>query len=126
MTYFNGGHPAPMLSRAGGAFEPLSVPRGLVVGAIEGIRYEAATLRLAPGDRLVAFTDGVTEAEDAQGGMFGEDRIRATLDACDRKDAAGIAQAVREAVGRFSEDVPQSDDITLLALTYRGDGTAIR
>ncbi|MCU0855734.1 MAG: SpoIIE family protein phosphatase, partial [Rhodobacteraceae bacterium] len=76
MTYFNGGHPAPLLSRAGGPFEPLPVPRGPIVGAIEGIRYQAATVRLVPGDRLVAYTDGVTEAEDAQGGMFGEDRIR--------------------------------------------------
>jgi sigma-B regulation protein RsbU (phosphoserine phosphatase) len=121
MTYFNGGHPAPLLSRAGGPFEPLPVPRGPVVGAIEGIRYQAATVRLVPGDRLVAYTDGVTEAEDAQGGMFGEDRIREALDACDGRDAAGLAQAVREAVARFSADVPQSDDITLLALTYRGE-----
>ena len=126
MTYFNGGHPAPLLSRAGGPFEPLPVPRGLVVGVVDGIRYEAATLQLEPGDRLLAYTDGVTEAEDTQGAMFGDDRLREALDRCGRHDAVGVAEAVREAVSRFSAGVPQSDDITLLALTYRGEGTMIR
>ena len=126
MTYFNGGHPAPLLSRAGGPFKPLPVPRGLVVGAIDGIRYEAATLQLEPGDRLLAYTDGVTEAEDTQGAMFGDDRLREVLDRCGRHDAVGVAEAVREAVSQFSAGVPQSDDITLLALTYRGEGATIR
>jgi sigma-B regulation protein RsbU (phosphoserine phosphatase) len=119
MTFFNGGHPAPLLSRAGGPFEPLPVPRGLVVGAIDGVHYQSARLRLEPGDRLVAYTDGVTEAEDAGGELFGEDRLRAVLDACGRHDAAGLVGVVREAVGRFSTGVPPSDDVTLLALVYR-------
>lgn len=119
LTYFNGGHPPPLLSRAGGAFEFVPVPRGLVVGVMEGVPYEATTLQLQPGDRLVAYSDGVTEAESAGGEMFGDDRLRAVLDQCGRDDAAGLVEAGREAVRRFAVDAPQSDDITLLALVFR-------
>jgi sigma-B regulation protein RsbU (phosphoserine phosphatase) len=118
MTCYNGGHPLPLLSRAGGPFEPLSLPRCLVVGILDGVPYPAVTLNLGPGDRLVAFSDGVTEAEDSAGGMFGEERLRETLDACRRQDAAGMVEAVRAAIERFVGDAPQSDDITLLALSY--------
>jgi sigma-B regulation protein RsbU (phosphoserine phosphatase) len=103
----------------GGAFEFVPVPRGLVVGVMEGVPYEATTLQLQPGDRLVAYSDGVTEAESAGGEMFGDDRLRAVLDQCGRDDAAGLVEAGREAVRRFAVDAPQSDDITLLALVFR-------
>jgi sigma-B regulation protein RsbU (phosphoserine phosphatase) len=118
MTCYNGGHPPPLLSRAGGPFEPLSLPRCLVVGILDGAPYPAHELDLAPGDRLVAFSDGVTEAEDPAGRLFGDERLREVLDACGRRDAEGMVAAVRDAVRRFVGDAPQSDDITLLALSY--------
>jgi serine phosphatase RsbU (regulator of sigma subunit) len=90
-----------------------------VIGILGGVPYPAITLNLGCGDRLVAFSDGVTEAEDPTGHMFGEDRLRETLDACRRQDAAGMVEAVRAAIEGFVGDAPQSDDITLLALSYR-------
>ena len=118
MTCYNGGHPPPLLSRAGGPFEPLSLPRSLVIGIVDGVPYPAVTVQLERGDRLVAFSDGVTEAEDPAGRLFGDDRLRASLDACGRHDAAGMVDAVRAAIEDFVGGAPQSDDITLLALSY--------
>ena len=119
MTCYNGGHPAPLLSRAGGPFEPVPLPRGLVLGVVDGMPYQPVTVQLKPGDRLVVFSDGVTEAEDAEDRMFGDDRLRECLDACGRRDAQGLVEAVRDAVRDFVGDASQSDDITLLALAYR-------
>jgi sigma-B regulation protein RsbU (phosphoserine phosphatase) len=119
MTCYNGGHPPPLVSRAGRPFEPLSLPRGLVVGIVDGVPYHPVTMRLEPGDRLVVFSDGVTEAEDADGRMFGDDRLRECLDACGRHDAQGLVEAVVDAVRGFAGDAAQSDDLTLLALAYR-------
>jgi sigma-B regulation protein RsbU (phosphoserine phosphatase) len=118
LTCYNGGHPPPLISRGGAPFAPLALPRGLVVGIVEGVPYPAATVRLEPGDRLVVYTDGVTEAEDPAGRMFGEERLCATLDGCASRDAAGLVEAVRAAVRDFAGAAPQSDDITLLALGY--------
>jgi sigma-B regulation protein RsbU (phosphoserine phosphatase) len=118
LTCYNGGHPLPLLSRAGGPFAPVVLPRGLVVGIVDGVPFPAAAVQLAPGDRLVVYTDGVTEAEDPDGRLFGEERLRATLDACPRRDAAGLVDAVRAAVRDFAGTASQSDDITLLALGY--------
>ena len=122
MICYNGGHPPPLLSRDGGPFEPLSLPRSLVVGIVDGVPYPAVTVQLERGDRLVAFSDGVTEAEDLAGRMFGDDRLRETLDACGRRDAAGLVEAIRAAIRDFVGDAPQSDDITLLALSYHPAG----
>ncbi len=124
LRYFNGGHLAPMLSRDGGPFTPVPMPRGLVLGAVDGVPFEHRALRLQAGDRLVVYSDGVTEAEDAFGNFFGEERLREVLDACGRHDAQGLVAAVREAVEAFSKDVPQSDDVTVLALVYRGQGAS--
>jgi sigma-B regulation protein RsbU (phosphoserine phosphatase) len=118
LTCYNGGHPPPLISRGGAPFAPLALPRGLVVGIVEGVPYPAATVRLEPGDRLVVYTDGVTEAEDPAGRMFGEERLCATLDGCASRDAAGLVEAVRAAVRDFAGAAPQSDDMTLLALGY--------
>ena len=122
MICYNGGHPPPLLSRDGGPFEPLSLPHSLVVGIVDGVPYPAVTVQLERGDRLVAFSDGVTEAEDLAGRMFGDDRLRETLDACGRRDAAGMVEAIRAAIRDFVGDAPQSDDITLLALSYHPAG----
>jgi sigma-B regulation protein RsbU (phosphoserine phosphatase) len=84
-----------------------------------GVDYAPWTMQLQPGDRLVAYTDGVTEAEDPDGAMLGDARLAAALDACAACDAAGLVQAVRAEVDRFAAGAAQSDDITLLALAYR-------
>jgi sigma-B regulation protein RsbU (phosphoserine phosphatase) len=120
LRYFNGGHLAPLLSRDGGPFTPVPMPRGLVLGAVDGVPFEHRALQLQAGDRLVVYSDGVTEAEDAFGNFFGEERLREVLERCGRHDAEGLVTAVREAVEGFSKDVPQSDDVTVLALVYRG------
>jgi sigma-B regulation protein RsbU (phosphoserine phosphatase) len=79
---------------------------------------------VAPGDVLLLFTDGVTEADRADGTFFGEDRLGATLAAARGASPPETVRRIAEAVEAFAAGAPQADDITLLCLAFRGDAAA--
>jgi len=109
LAYANAGHNPPLLFR-GGALRARLEERGPVLGVIETARYATVTVDLEPGDRLVLYTDGLSEAEDSQGEMFGERRI---IESVLREPSARperikrllIDEAVRFSGGRFGDDV---------------------
>jgi sigma-B regulation protein RsbU (phosphoserine phosphatase) len=116
LRYTNAGHNFPVLMRADGTRELLATG-GLVVGMMEGLPYEEGVVSLATGDRLVFYTDGVSEAANASGEMFGEDRLYALLDALPRAlPAEGIVNRVLEGVRAFLGGTEAGDDITVMAL----------
>ncbi len=110
MELINCGHVPPLIISKGKVekVEAGNLPVGLIAGA----EFTATKLTLAPGDRLSVVTDGVTEAEDATGEFFGNDRLE---DCCNN----GFA-AVEQAVTDFRGATPLSDDCTITELTYRG------
>lgn len=123
VTVLNGGHPPPLLSRQGGAFQVIGGARGPLLGVAPHARYQSAELTLAPGDRIVLYSDGVTEAEDPDRTMFTLDGALASLDRHPPEDSmGGLVRALAEGVGEFSRGAEQSDDITILALRYLGPG----
>jgi sigma-B regulation protein RsbU (phosphoserine phosphatase) len=125
LTYSSGGHPPPCIVRADGGVEFLPQTAGAGLGASARITFGAGTARLECGDGLLLYTDGVTEAMDAGGAMFGEQRLRAALaDAGARAGAAHMLTAVRTALDDFTAGAEQYDDITMLAFrrTRLGDG----
>ncbi|MGK5519527.1 SpoIIE family protein phosphatase [Micromonospora sp. URMC 107] len=111
-----GGHPSPLLVRADGGVTPVAVG-GMPVGALAAARFAEAELHLAPGERLLAYTDGVLEARGGPGGQdqFGEERLRAAL-----ASAAGLPPAalVDRLLGAVDEwlDGQSQDDIAMLAV----------
>jgi sigma-B regulation protein RsbU (phosphoserine phosphatase) len=123
LTLASAGHPPPLLLPLGGA------PRwtGLVTGTLAGIEpslpQRAIAIQLAPGDRVLAFTDGVTEAMNEQGQLFGEARLLAAA-ASSAPGAQAVLDAVGSAVRAFAGATPQSDDIALLAVQFLGAGGA--
>jgi len=110
------GHDPPVLVPAVGAPAPVAVEGGRVLGLIDTPDFPVNRLRLAPGDAVVLFTDGVGEAQDAAGGFFGVERVVACLVASRERSAAGVTEALLGAVRSFAGDAPQSDDITILTL----------
>jgi len=117
LTSSNAGHNPPILVRADGSFERLSVG-GLVLGVNENASYEQSDMRLAAGDRLVLFTDGLNEAEDADGNDFGDDRLVDSVVANRSQPAAALLDSVFGRVrvftgGRFR------DDATLITVAMR-------
>ena len=118
----NAGHEYPALRRADGSFELVKDRHGFVVGGMDGTRYREYSLELAPGDRLFVYTDGVTEATDAQKQLFGNDRLVEALRRDENGTPAQIIDAVTRAAAEFVGKAPQFDDMTMLCLEYKGPG----
>jgi sigma-B regulation protein RsbU (phosphoserine phosphatase) len=120
LTAANAGHEYPALKRADGAFELFRDKHGLVIGAMDGVKYREYELQLRPGDKLFAYTDGVPEATDAGGEMFGLERMLDALNGQSGAEPEKILKNVRRAVDDFVQDAEQFDDLTMLCLEYRG------
>lgn len=117
MTFANAGHPPPLRLREGhGPSDPLLVeelpsPREMVAGAFEDVVYAASTAMLAPGDGVLLYTDGVTEALRADGQRFGP--LQEHLDGLPRISSE-LNCFINEKIQLFVQEAPQADDITLL------------
>ena len=124
LTAANAGHEYPVLMRAGEPFELYKDKHGFVIGGMEGVKYRQYELQINPGDKLFLYTDGVPEATDANGELFGTGRMIAALN--ERKDDSPtkVLEGVRRAVDDFVKESEQFDDLTMLCLVYRGPEAA--
>jgi serine phosphatase RsbU (regulator of sigma subunit) len=113
LDYSNAGHNPPLLIRKSGEQEPLEA-MGTVLGVIPEIGYEEKREEFRPGDMLVIYSDGVTEAESPAGEEFGEQRLADMLVANREKPAAEIVEHVIQAVAEWIAGAPPADDVTLL------------
>lgn len=116
VSFANAGHNPPLVRRKGGQFEYFKSRPGFVLGGMEGIRYRSGELELNPGDEIFLYTDGVTEANDKDNALYGEDRLLAALNALGDVDAQTICRRVRADVDAFVGQADQFDDITMLHL----------
>ena len=119
LTAANAGHEYPVLKRADGGFELLKGKHGLVIGAVDGVKYKDYELQLRPGDKLFVYTDGVPEATDADNNLFGTERMLAALNTAAEEGPEQVLKRVRGAVDAFVKDAAQFDDLTMLCLEYR-------
>ncbi len=126
LSYSNAGHNPPLLVHAGGAVERLPLPPGFVLGASPDPVYETRSVVLAPGDGLVAYTDGVTEAMNARREQYSERRLAETVRAASGASPEALVAAVARSVAEHAAGEPQSDDITILSFRYRGAAGAPR
>ncbi len=114
-VYSNGGHCHPLLDD-GSATVPLTLPRGVLVGAFPGMAYSSLSLDLTPGDLLFIYTDGITEAESPAGVPFSLSACRSVLEREREAPLPRLLEQLREEVRRFTGSPGLEDDCTLLAL----------
>lgn len=114
LTYTNAGHNPPLVARQDGSCLKLETG-GTVLGMFADGSYEQASIDLLPGDRLVMFTDGITEATDSNGEEFGEERLIAILRAHPAPSAADLCDAIMRDVTQFCRE-DFADDATLLTV----------
>jgi sigma-B regulation protein RsbU (phosphoserine phosphatase) len=116
LTYCNAGHNPPLVVGAAGV-RRLEVG-GPIVGLFEGAVFQEETVVLAPGDWLIVFSDGVSEAMSASGEEYGEERILAVAEKQTSVAPSDMLQAIFADVRAFTKGAAQSDDITVLVLRY--------
>ena len=118
--YVNAGHVPPLLRRKNGALEGLG-SANFPVGMFTEAEYQSSRVNLEPGDFLVIYTDGVSEACNVQNDLFEEARLRKIVEGFEGNDVAELAEAIREGVRTFTQGAAQSDDITVLVIQYKGN-----
>ncbi len=126
LRYANGGHNHPVVVHADGSSDVLPKTQGVALGVVEDFEYESGELTLAPGDTLVLYTDGVTEAENAAAEQFEMERLRGLFAGAPPDSAEAAVAEVFRAVEEFAGDAPQFDDITCLVLRRHAAGTSRR
>lgn len=115
-TYANAGHNPPLLLDVNGGAALLDVAKGLVAGFIEDTHYREKVLRLAEGQSVLMYTDGVTEAMNTANECYAEARLLDLAGSREWQEPLKLIKAVREDIAAFVQQAPQADDITLLAL----------
>lgn len=120
LSYCNGGHNLPYLVSKDGTVKEMSDVGGLLLGKFENAEYDMSTVQLEPGDSIVTFTDGVTEAENDSGGFFDEERVITYLEKSASKELNPLVKGLFLEVMKFAGTAPQSDDITVLTTRYEG------
>ncbi len=119
LQYVNCGHNPPFLI-SGGEVSKLSMTGGTILGCIEGFNYRSSTIVMKPGDRLFLYTDGVTEAFNPDEIAYGEELLIQYLKCSYNADIQQLITDSMHEIEIFQGSAPQSDDITYLALEYRG------
>jgi phosphoserine phosphatase RsbU/P len=123
LTYVNAGHNAPMLFRCSNGKWLVSRldAGGTVVGLLDPVSYRQATLTIAPGDMLIAFTDGISEAMNDAQDEFGEERLIDTVNCCAGLGPTEIIAGIMRAADAFAAGAKQNDDMTLVVVCAQPD-----
>lgn len=119
VRFANAGHNPPVLLRDGTA-QYLKPKPGIALGLFPGADIETETMVLAPGDGILLYTDGVTEAVSAERTFYGTERLQALLETLGQTDSRTAVKAVEESVDRFFCGCDQFDDITIVAARFTG------
>jgi sigma-B regulation protein RsbU (phosphoserine phosphatase) len=123
IDFCNAGHNPPYILRADGRVESTEMTGGFMLGVFPGATYESGALHLGPGDTLVLFTDGVTEALNPADDLYGDERLLDRLARLRGATPAEIVAAVLADVNRFAAGAPQADDTTILAIAWAAQGS---
>ena len=125
LEYINAGHPSPILIRQNGSAEEAFTEGSFPVGLVPHAEYFTAAVKLEPGDTLVLFSDGVTEAMDPKEDFFGIPRLVQLLTGQNDTPLDELQKLLLEAVENFSRGASQADDLTLLLVRYRTAATSV-
>ena len=119
LQYTNAGHNYPLFMRADQPCEMIKNVHGLFLGGMDLTRYRQAELQLEPGDRLLLYTDGVVEAHDRNGKLYGDEHLKSMVEETRNLPGEQVLKRVFDDVSVFATGVPQFDDITMVVLTIK-------
>jgi sigma-B regulation protein RsbU (phosphoserine phosphatase) len=120
VSIVDAGHVPVLVADAGGHVRPAALTKCLTLGVLADHPYVESRLRLTPGSTLFLYTDGVTDARNSAGLQFGPDRLLQAISDCAAQGPDAIVNGVAGAIGRFESGAPPEDDVTMLAVQFRG------
>lgn len=120
LVYTNAGHNPPFMMSSDGSLKAMKGKHGPVIGAYGELEYRQETMQMRPGDTIIVYTDGVTEAVGQNDDFYTVDRLRDILMAYNPASPSTIVTAVAEDVKKFKGTAQQADDITMICLQYKG------
>lgn len=123
VRFANAGHNPPLFTNSDKGYSYLPIKAGFVLGPMPGSEYVTESIVMKPGDVLFLYTDGVTEAKNRAAELFGEERLLDILQQNRSAEVSQLIHAVRAEVERHADGADQSDDVTMLALSYQGQAT---
>jgi serine phosphatase RsbU (regulator of sigma subunit) len=123
LQYTNAGHNYPILKRKGRPCELMKTSHGLFLAGLDFTSYSQSSIRLEPGDRLLLYTDGATEAHDSSNKLYGTERLERMLENCGDLPDEQLLDSILEDLYAFAEGVPQFDDITMVVITLNAPAT---
>lgn len=118
LQYVNGGHNRPLLGQLGADFRFLDQPKGILVGINPGAKYQLASRQMHPGDLLILYTDGVTEANNPLQEEFSDKRFLDFINQQKSQSMSSLITNIWKAVQDFADGADQSDDLTVVVLRY--------
>jgi sigma-B regulation protein RsbU (phosphoserine phosphatase) len=121
MVFTNAGHENPILVKPDGSVRRLTAG-GTVLGILDDLFFEEDVVPMEPGDVMVMFSDGVTEAANEQNELYGDKRLEAVIVEHRHLDAASLADVIDQAIHAFAAGVPMRDDVTLLVVKREHSG----
>ena len=124
--YSNAGHNPPLISKGGAPFEYIKPKKSFVLAGMENFKFHSETIQLEKGDAVFLYTDGVTEAMDADSKQFSEGRLKDDLAPLGNSNEREIVETIRKKIGLFVKENPASDDITMLLLRYHGNAEDVK
>jgi len=120
VVYVNAGHDSPFVMRAGSEPQSLPLAGGPPLGTVDDFHYSIEQRQLSPGEMILAYTDGVTEAQDKNKTLYSGARLKRLLASAPMTGARAVVEFVRDDVHRFAAGAEQADDITLLSVRWLG------
>ena len=121
LRYANAGHNPPIVVRQqNDSCEMYDLKSGgIPVGIFANSQFSTTTFQLEIGDVLVAYTDGITDAEDSHGELWGQQRLENLLRSCSRETPEQIIKRILDEVSAFTNGQPQRDDVTLVVMNVQ-------
>ncbi|MCI6190373.1 MAG: serine/threonine-protein phosphatase, partial [Clostridium sp.] len=117
MTFVSAGHNPPLMKRKDEGFKYMQVKNNCILGIEENVNFEKQEFQLEEDDVIFVYTDGVTEARNDEK-LYGTVRLENTLNEKYNGNIYEIVPEIRNSIEKFSEEKPQSDDITMLVFKY--------
>jgi sigma-B regulation protein RsbU (phosphoserine phosphatase) len=118
LRFSNAGHNPPLIRKRSGEVEWLTLPDGMVLGVMPDVKYATSRITLKPGDTLLAYTDGVTEAHAPSGALYSDEKLIGLVRSESDLKPIDLVPTVMKSVKAHASTAPQSDDITILALRF--------